>query len=133
MEKLIWWSQDGELKVHEHEPVSLDAALAIVDRCISGWQPSYESYEQAVAATTCGFNRSDHEFIEVSVRSPAQIRVRICVPNLQRSWFRGLLAGKFVDRETAVESREAALEMVSKFFATPTDELRAFVRAMARW
>jgi hypothetical protein len=117
-----------KLAVEEHEPISMDAALKIVDRYLGRGSEKFKSGEDAIAATMFGFSHSKSEFIEICVNGPAQISYKFEVADPKNSWFRRLFKRAF-RHEEELHSREELVQKVEEFFTTPVQEIKRRIQS----
>lgn len=120
--RITWYSTTRDLKTERHEPVGLDEALKIVDRYLAAANQTFESGEEALAATMFGFSRSKSEFIEICVHGPSQISYLFEMSDPNASWFRKLFGGVY-QHEEELHSRAQLVEKVTEFFTTPVQEI----------
>ncbi len=81
---------DRDLHVLEQGPCDRDAALEIFEQCYGKGCASYNSGEDAVAATSFGLSKSETDFIEISCHGPDSVTVhsdRICYPSRPSRYF----------------------------------------------
>lgn len=118
-----WYSIDRDLKIEEHESIGLDEALKVVDGYLARASEGIRDGEEAYAATTFGFFRTESEFIEICVNGPDKISYRFEAASPDTSWLRKLFVNVFRHEEELPSRRELALK-VEEFFTTPIEEIK---------
>jgi hypothetical protein len=120
---VTWYSMNLKLKVEEHEAISLDEAIKIVDRYLARGGEKFQTAEEAIAATMFGFSRSKSEFIEICVNGPIQISYKFEVSDPEAPWYRKMFGGVF-QHDEELHSREEMVQKVEEFFTTPVLEIK---------
>jgi len=118
-----WYSINLKTKVEQHETISLDEAIKIVDRYWAHGSETFKSVEEGIAACIFGFSRSKSEFIEFGILGPAQASYKFEVSDPGASWFRKMFGGCFQYNEE-LHSREEMVQKVEEFFTTPIEEIK---------
>ncbi len=111
------------LAVEEHEPITLDEALKLVDRYLARSCEKFKTAEEAIAATMFVFSRSKSEFIEICVSGPAQISYKFEAADREGSWLGKLFKGA-LRREAELHSRAELVQKVEEFFTTPAGKIK---------
>jgi hypothetical protein len=122
-EKLKWYSMNRQLKTEEHEPVTLQEALAILDRYLARAGEKFESAEEAMAATMFGFCRSKSDFIEICINGENQFSYHFEMAEPNPSWLGRLFGGPF-KHEEELRFRDELVQRVKEFFTTPASQIR---------
>jgi hypothetical protein len=64
---------DANLHIVEKGVITLQDALVLLHECQDAARSSYESGEEAMAATSFGLTRTESDFLEVSCNGPDQV------------------------------------------------------------
>jgi len=117
-----WYTIGPDLEIRERGPLELPHALDVVDKHFSILKAHYSSGEQAIAATTFGFARSEDDFIEICVHSADNVSFTTELP-ASGGWL-NRLRGTF-RRELKLASRDALRALVTSYFTITQDEFRS--------
>jgi hypothetical protein len=118
-----WYSMNRALKVVDHPPVSMEQALFVMDEYFRKLQPKYEWGEDGIAASMFGFQKSTHEFIEITINAPDNILLKHEVTTPQKIWF--LTFNRVSSTEKTLSSADETKQWVALFFTRDTADFRA--------
>ena len=118
---------DVELKLVEHRRVDVEQAIGILRDVHARQQPRYETGEEALAATNCGFSRADNDYIDLVVNGRDDISVRVELP-IRVGWW--VFKSKFEARKPK-ESLQAAEEWIRKYYALEHADMAEAMRSHA--
>lgn len=122
--RISWYSLDSDLKVHEHLEVDVGRAIELVGEYYARGFRTYESGEDAIAATMFGFSRSPAQFIEFCVHGPSEISYTFESADLDAPQLSGSVGDTF-RVEIVLFSKEEIIERVKEFFAFAPSEIQA--------
>jgi hypothetical protein len=112
-----------ELEIVNHPPINLQQAMFIVDEYFKRLKPRYEWGEEALSASMFGFQKSEGEFIEISIISPGEILLKHETSAPKKIFFANLEA--ISQKEKKLTSVDATKQVVAQFFKMDGNEFRA--------
>jgi hypothetical protein len=118
-----WYSIRGECEVVDHEPVTLDEAIAIARDYLGRADTVYQSAEEGTEATMFGIG-SNTSFIEFGLISSSHISCRFEVAKKSGSWLSRFFSGVF-QRDSKLTSEAQMIDRIREFYTTPLEDLMA--------
>lgn len=111
---ITWYSIDNELSTVDHEAVTKDGAMAIIDEYFTRLLPHYKFGEDAIAATMFGFQKSESEFVEICINRQNLVSFKYEVSEPRKVLF--LTIPKVYQKELTLHSKEELKAKVEAFF-----------------
>ncbi len=127
-----WYSMNEEDEIKEHDRLSLEDALEIVDRYVARAAGKRKPDDDGDDGKLFGFFRDKTDFIEFTAYKPNQISYRFEMLDTEASWFRKLFTRVF-QFEEMLDSRKAAVKKVEEFFSTPLEEIKKRLNKRVLW
>lgn len=127
-----WYSMNEEEEIKEHERLTLEEALEIVDRYMARAAGKRKPDDDGEDGKLFGFFRDRTDFIEITAYGPKQISYRFEMLDTEASWLRKLFNRVF-QFEEMLDSRKALEKKVEEFFTTPLEEIKRRLKKRVLW
>ena len=121
--KHLWYKCSTEGVQDQHD-VDVDEAVKIINTYISEFKDSYDNDEDAISATVFGFAKTNSIFIEFSIDTRQEFRIKYEGKEPYKLLFLNL--SKFYQKEYKLDCKTTLENVTKKYFEETDEDFRTF-------
>jgi hypothetical protein len=122
MDHITFYTINEELNLQEQGEITRQAAIETVDKYVAGQRDLSGSAGHVVSQSIFGFSLDKRTFIEISLDTEEEFRVKFETPEQKKLAFIKM-PGLF-QKEVSVLGKDALTNLVSEFFTLSCDEFK---------